>query len=92
MLYDLVACPHRVAMDVFGDPGERDEPNPFIQLLWERGALYEREVIDGLDIPFLDLSTFAGEEKERNVQSTEMTPDNACIVSQKMRRRSPGAD
>ena len=24
MLYDLVACPHRVTMDLFGDPVERD--------------------------------------------------------------------
>jgi hypothetical protein len=29
MLYDLVACPHRVTMDLYSDPGQRDEPNPF---------------------------------------------------------------
>lgn len=65
MLYDLVACPHRVTMELFGDPAERDEPNPFVELLWERGSLYEQEVIAGLDVPFLDLSRYAGEEKER---------------------------
>ena len=65
MLYDLVACPHRVTMDVFGDPVERDDSNPFVQLLWERGALHEREVIEGLSVPYLDLSPFAGDEKER---------------------------
>lgn len=65
MLYDLVNCPHRVTMDVFGDPAERDEPNAFIQLLWERGTLYESEVMDGLELPFLDLSIYALEEKER---------------------------
>ncbi len=32
---------------------------------WERGALYEREVITGLETPFLDLSPYAGDEKER---------------------------
>ena len=47
MLYDLVTCPHRVTMDLFTDPALRDELNPFVQLLWEKGSLYEREVIDG---------------------------------------------
>jgi hypothetical protein len=65
MLYDLVACPHRVTMDLYGDPAERDEPNPFVKMLWERGSLYEREVIAGLELPFLDLSAYAGDEKER---------------------------
>ncbi|MCH9050093.1 MAG: TM0106 family RecB-like putative nuclease [Proteobacteria bacterium] len=65
MLYDLVACPHRVTMDLFGDPARRDEPNPFIQLLWEKGSLFENEVIGALEIPFLDLSHYAGDEKER---------------------------
>ena len=65
MLYDLVTCPHRVTMDLYGDPARRDEPNPFVKMLWERGSLYEREVIAGLAIPFLDLSAYAGEEKER---------------------------
>ena len=50
MLYDLVTCPHRVAKDLYGDPGERDEVNPFVQLLWEKGTLYEEVVIDGLKL------------------------------------------
>jgi hypothetical protein len=41
MLYDLVACPHRVSMDLFGDSKERDQPSPFVQLLWERGTAHE---------------------------------------------------
>lgn len=65
MLYDLVQCPHRPAMDLFGDPGEQDEINPFVQLLWEKGTAYEKQVIDGLDMPFTDLSVYAGDEKER---------------------------
>lgn len=65
MLYDLVACPHRVTMDLFADPAQRDEPNPFVQLLWEKGSLFEREVIADLKLPFLDLSPYAGDEKER---------------------------
>ena len=65
MLYDLENCPHRVSMDLYGDPAERDEANAFVKLLWERGSLYEHEVIAGLKIPFLDLSAYAGDEKER---------------------------
>ncbi len=65
MLYDLVACPHRVAMDLYGDFAKRDKTNPFVELLWERGLLYEREVVGGLDVPFLDLSHYAVDEKER---------------------------
>ena len=64
MLYDLVQCPHRVTMDLFADPAERDEISPFVQLLWERGALFEKEVIEGLEVPFLDLSRHERSERE----------------------------
>ena len=46
MLYDLVQCPHRVTMDLFADPALKDKISPFVQLLWERGSLYEEEVIE----------------------------------------------
>jgi predicted RecB family nuclease len=65
VLYDLVSCPQRVALDAFGDPAARDEINSFVRLLWERGALFERETIAELDQPFLDLSHAEGAEKER---------------------------
>lgn len=65
MPYDLISCPHRVRMDVYGNRVDRNEPNPFIQMLWEKGRLYEEEVIEGLSMPFLDLSKYAGAEKER---------------------------
>ena len=35
MLYDFLFCPHRVTMDLFANPAERDEPNSLVQLLWE---------------------------------------------------------
>ncbi|WP_169731732.1 TM0106 family RecB-like putative nuclease [Sphingomonas jaspsi] len=47
-LYDLVACSHRVHLDQFGDPSDRDEISPFVQLLWERGTSYEAEVVGRL--------------------------------------------
>jgi len=65
MLYDLVQCPHRVTMDLFANLADRDRVSPFVQLLWDRGALYEKQVIANLKLPFTDLSPFAGDEKER---------------------------
>lgn len=64
MLYDLVSCPHRVTMDTFADPAGRDKVSPFVEMLWSRGTLYERQVIDGLTVPVVDLSSYHAEEKE----------------------------
>ena len=55
MLYSYALCPHRVTLDLFGDPANRDPVSPFVELLWERGNLYEREVVEGLEVPFLNL-------------------------------------
>jgi uncharacterized protein len=63
MLYDFIQCPHRLSLDLFEDPFKRDPINPFIKLLWEKGINYEKEVIQKLNQPFLDLSTYFGSEK-----------------------------
>jgi predicted RecB family nuclease len=65
VLYDLVQCPQRVALDVFRDPSNRDEINPFVRLLWERGTLFERETIAKLQLPFVDLSKADEGDRER---------------------------
>lgn len=65
MLYDLVQCPHRVTMDLFGDRKKRDEINPFVKLLWKKGTAHEKDIISGIETPLLDLSIYAGDEKER---------------------------
>ena len=65
MLYDLVVCPHRPTMDLRTDPADRDPTHPFVELLWERGNAYEAKVITGLSVPFLDLSAYETDEKER---------------------------
>src|SRR6185312_133047 len=62
-------CPHRVAMDVFADQSLKDQVSPFVQLLWDRGSLYEQEVIKNLSLPFTDLSRFTGEKKEQQTQA-----------------------
>jgi len=101
MLYDLVQCTHRPAMDLFGDPAKRDEINAFIQLLWEKGTAFEHEVIDGLELPFLDLSRYAGDEKERQtfeamqrgeplIYSARLTADDLLGDPDLLRREGDG--
>ena len=65
MLYDLVQCPHRVTMDLFEDTSKKDPINPFVQLLWEKGNAFEREVIEGLQVPFVNLRPFSDQEREQ---------------------------
>lgn len=64
-IYNLVQCPKRVELDCYGDPADRDPVSPFVAMLWERGSLYEQEVIGKGDLTFLDLSTKHDDEKER---------------------------
>src|ERR1700730_18670397 len=64
LLYNHLTCPHRVAMDAFEDPARRDPVSPFVQLLWERGTLYEPDVIRALGQPFTDLSALSGTAKQ----------------------------
>jgi predicted RecB family nuclease len=64
MLYNFVQCPHRVTLDLFGNPSEEDPLSVFVQLLWEKGNEFEREVIENLKVPFCDLKSFSAEEKE----------------------------
>ena len=65
MLYDLIGCPHRVTMDLFADPADRDEVSPFIRMLWEKGARHEQTIIGQVGVPIVDLYGFHGDEKER---------------------------
>lgn len=57
-LYSYVKCPHRVWRDAFDESNLKDTPNEFVQLLWEKGVRYEREVIarQKAEIEILDLS------------------------------------
>jgi predicted RecB family nuclease len=68
MLYDFVHCPHRVSMDLFVDPSERDPINPFVQLLWEKGNAFEQKVIEGLQVPFVNLRPFSEQEREQRTR------------------------
>jgi predicted RecB family nuclease len=65
MLYNYVKCPHRFTLDLFGDYSKQDPISAFVKLLWEKGTDFEKQVIEGLEIPFLDLSLCPGMEKEK---------------------------
>jgi predicted RecB family nuclease len=65
-LYNFVECPKRVELDAFGDPARRDPENAFVKLLWERDSNYEKEVVDNLDVPFVDLSHGTTTDRERD--------------------------
>lgn len=65
MVYNLIQCPHRVTLDLYGDPAKRDPVSPFVELLWERGNEYEREVVEGLKIPFTNLKDAGDADRER---------------------------
>lgn len=50
MLYDYVSCPHRVALDSFGNQALRDNPNEFVEMLWEEGIAHEETIVSSLPI------------------------------------------
>ena len=78
MLYDFVQCPHRVTMDLFEEFAKRDPINPFVQLLWEKGNAFEKEVMEELQVPFVNLRPFSDQEREQMTKEA-MVRGNALI-------------
>ncbi len=78
-LYDYVHCPHRVFLDLYGDPAQREEPNEFVRLLWDQGLLHERELAGTLGIT-ADLSDVPEGERERETMAA-MTRREPLIYS-----------
>ena len=68
ILYNLVQCPHRVTMDLFGDVALRDPVNPFVQLLWDRGNEYEQDVVGNRKIPFISYTLTAWKKNPRHMR------------------------
>jgi predicted RecB family nuclease len=68
MLYNYVKCPHRLRLDLFGDYSKQDPISVFVKLLWEKGTDFEKQVIQGLELPFLDLSSYSKMEKEKQTK------------------------
>ena len=84
MLYNYVKCPHRVSMDLFGDPARRDRISPFVQLLWDRGNAFEEEVIKKLQVPFLNLRIVPDRERE-HLTTKAMTAGEKLIYGGRIR-------
>lgn len=64
MLYDAVHCSHRVSMDLFEDRSLRDDPSPFLEMLWSQGWAHEFKVIEKMGASVLNLSELEPAEKE----------------------------
>ncbi len=65
MLYNFVQCPHRLFLDRFGNPAQKETVNPFVKLLWEKGTRHEKAVIRDLKLPFVDLSSRSSADRSR---------------------------
>ncbi|PHM16429.1 MAG: hypothetical protein CJD30_11605, partial [Sulfuricurvum sp. PD_MW2] len=79
-LYDYLQCPHRIWRDTYGPQEEKIiETNPFVQLLWDRGVRYEKEIIDSLGA-YLNLSE--GSLEERFKKTTEALKNKIPLIYQ----------
>lgn len=79
-LYDFIQCPHKVWRDVYGPQEEKiDEKNPFVELLWEKGTLHEKDIISKIG-PFVDLSK--GTIEERIDKTSAEIKDGAPLIYQ----------
>jgi predicted RecB family nuclease len=79
-LYDYIQCAHRVWRDQYGPQDEKVvEPNPFVELLWEKGSSYEKEVVERLGT-FLDLSK--GSQGERRIKTLEAMKRKEPLIYQ----------
>ncbi len=46
-IYDYLACPHRVYLNAHEDPAKKRPLSQFLDLLFRRGTLYEKRIIEG---------------------------------------------
>jgi len=67
-IYDAVQCPHRVSLDLWANPNLRDDPNPFVELLWHQGVDHEEQIRTSLSVT-ADMSRIAKEDRERETRA-----------------------
>ncbi len=48
-IYDYLACPHRVYLNAHEDPAKKRPLSQFLDLLFSRGTLYEKRIIESLE-------------------------------------------
>lgn len=85
LLYNLVQCPKRVELDLFGDPAERDEVSPFVSMLWDRGTLYENEVLASGRFTVLDLSGVTDADENERLTLDAMRRGEPLIYAGRIR-------
>ena len=79
-LYDYTQCPHRVWRDIYGPKEEKiKEINPFVQMLWDKGIIYEEKVISEIG-KYLDLSK--GSLEERFEKTIKAMKDKIPLIYQ----------
>lgn len=79
-LYDFTQCPHRVWRDIYGPLSEKaEEINPFVQLLWDRGVLYEKQIIANIS-QYIDLSS--GSFADRFAKTIEAMQNKTPMIYQ----------
>jgi uncharacterized protein len=79
-LYNYIQCPHRVWRDIYGPQEEKqDEENAFLQLIWERGILHEKEIIASVGA-YEDISE--GAFDERIDKTTKAMDEGAELIYQ----------
>lgn len=79
-LYDYIQCPHRPWRDIWGPQEEKiQETNPFVEMLWEKGVKYEKEVIEKIG-EYLDLSR--GDIENRLAQTLEAMKSKTSLIYQ----------
>ena len=79
-LYNYIQCPHRVWRDIYGPQDEKqDEENAFLQLIWERGILHEKEIIESIGT-YKDISS--GILEERIDETRKAMDEGADLIYQ----------
>jgi len=79
-LYNYIQCPHRVWRDIYGPQDEKqDEENAFLQLIWERGILHEKKIIESMG-EYRDISI--GSLEERVTETKKAMDEGADSIYQ----------
>lgn len=80
-LYNYTKCKHRVYLDANGNPAERGEVSPFIQMLWEMGLQTEIEYLRTLgDLKFENLETLSVDQAA--TRTAELMKQGAALIYQ----------
>ncbi len=79
-LYNYLQCSHRVWRDAHGPQDEKSlDPNPFVEMLWNRGVQYEKQTLQGWENA-LDLSQ--GSYSERFNKTINAMKDGIPLIYQ----------